>query len=57
MVLQVETKNATFGSMIEEEYSNTIYQFQGTQVWKLFFELFLVLDISKILMYPLKHLS
>ena len=55
MVLQVETKNATFGSIIEENIKWHHLSVLEHSSLKVVFELLLVLYISKILIYPFKE--
>ena len=57
MVLQVETKNAPFGSIIDERIKQHHFPVSKYSSLKVVFEPFLVLDILKILIYPLKYLS
>ena len=57
MVLQVETKNAPFGSIIDERIKQHHLPVSKYSSLKVVFEPFLVLDILKILVYPLKYLS
>ena len=57
MVLQVETKNAPFGSIIDERIKQHLLPVSKHTSLKVIFEPSLVLDILKILVYPLKYLS
>ena len=57
MVLQVETKNAPFGSIIDERIKQHHLPVSKYSSLKVVFEPFLVLDILKILIYSLKYLS
>ena len=52
MVPEFETKNAHFGSITDEKIKQHHMSVSSTKVRKLFFELFLVSDISKISIYP-----
>ena len=57
MVLQVETKNAPFGSIIDERIKQHHLPVSKHSSLKVVFEPFLVLDILKILIFSLKYLS
>ena len=57
MVPQVETRYATFGSIIDGRIKQHHLPVSKDSSLKVFFELFLVLDLSKISINPLKYLS